>query len=364
METLWQDVRYGIRLLLRNPGFTAITVVTLALGIGASTALGAGRYRLVRQLLTEAVLLALLAGGLGLLIVNWGIDLIMKLTDGSGPRLREVGVDIHVLGATIAISALTFVLLAGTGLMIQTVVRLLHVNPGFDPHNLVGFQVETPQVRYESYDQTIASRGQREAFYKVLAARLHSLPGVLSIGLCRPCGWSECDVEGRAQPLRIEMTYCGVDDVDYFHAMRIPLIKGRLLVEADADTVPVKVIVNESMARLCWPGQDPLNKRFTRMSKSQEYEVVGVVGDVRDYNLGEKPEPHFYAPFKELLKLEMPFGLFIIRCQGRSDPCAKMRVEYGDSRMTALLQDIRYRFRILMRRPAVKVTRITKLRYE
>jgi len=327
--------------------------------IAIRMALGAGRLRLIRLLLTEAVLLALLAGGLGLLLTFWGIDLLTVLIPSNVPRLKEIGVDVGVLSSTIFISMLTgvafglvpawqsfnpdfvaalkeggrtvnfgfgrvhfrnllvgseialaLILLIGTGLLIQSVVRLLRVDTGFDPSDLMGFQIEAPQTGYREF-------GQREALYRQLAQRLRSLPDVRSVGLCRPRGLSDYDVEGRTTPVRIANTYCGVDDVDYFRAMRIPLLKGRLLTEADADVSPENIVINESMARLLWPGQEPIGKIFERTEKSEGSVVVGVVADVKDYRLDQEPTPRFYSPFKVLLRHgAMPFGHFMIRTSG------------------------------------------------
>ena len=326
--------------------------------IAIRMALGAGRSHLVRLLLTEAILLALLAGGLGLLLTYWGIDLLTGLVSARIPRLQQVGVDIGVLAATVFISVLTgvvfglgpawqsfnpqfsealkesqrtvnfgfgrlhvrnllvgseialaLVLLIGSGLLIQSVVRLLRVDTGFDPHNLVGFQVEAPQTGYEEF-------GQRQAFYRQLSERFRALPGVRSVGVCRPQGNSDYEVEGQTTPIQIARTYCGVGDIDYFRAMRIPLLKGRLLTEADADASPANIVVNETMARQLWPGEDPLGKRFGRTEDIEGYVVVGVVANVKDYRLDQEPYARYYLPFEGLLRSSMPFGHFMLRTYG------------------------------------------------
>jgi len=307
--------------------------------IAIRMALGAGRFRLVRLLLTEAILLALLAGGLGLLLTYWGIDVLTALVPPPIPRLQQIRVDIGVLAATVLISVLTgvvfglvpawqsfnpqfsealkegqrtvnfgfghlhvrnllvgseialaLVLLIGSGLLIQSVIRLLRVDTGFDPRNLIGLQVEAPQTGYEEF-------GQREAFYRQLSERFRALPGVQSVGVCRPQGYSDYEMEGQTAPIQIARTYCGVGDIDYFRAMRIPLLKGRLLTEADADASPANILVNETLARLLWPGGEAIGQRFRRTNGSEPCEVVGVVGDVVD-DPERGPLAQYYEPYE------------------------------------------------------------------
>lgn len=323
-------------------------------------ALGASRYRVIKQLLTEAILLALLAGTIALLFAAWGIDLLTVFVEGNMPRLQPVGMNLRVLDLAVCLSILTgigfgiapawhsfrtrpaeamkenqrtvgcspgrqrirsllvvsevalaFMLLIGAGLMIQTVTRLLHTDPGFDPHNLMGLQIEMPMVGYESY-------GQRQAIFKEFADRFRALPGVSSLGVCRSQGAHDYEIEATTTQAHVWLHYCGTGDLDYFRAMKIPLRRGRLLTPADADSSPKSMVINESMARLCWPGQDPLGKRCKE--REAEYVVVGVIADAKDYGLGLKPEPMCYLPLEDLLRRGMTWPHFIIRAH--DDPLA------------------------------------------
>jgi predicted permease len=233
--------------------------------IAVRMAVGAGRFRLVRQLLTESVLLALLAGGLGLLLTYWMAELLTALIPTNIPRMKEITVDAGMLGLACLISvmtgvgfglvpawqssrpqlnealkeggqsmqvgfgrkyfrnllvvsevALTLVLLVGAGLMIRSVVRLLHVDTGFDPHNML-------RVGLSLSDQS----GERHILYEKMAERLQALPGAQSVGLCEPGISSEYVAEGETTPIEVRCTGCSTGSSDYFKAINVPLLKGR-----------------------------------------------------------------------------------------------------------------------------------------
>src|SRR5438477_6940444 len=245
------------------------------------TAMGASRWRIVRQLLTESILLSLAGGALGLLLATWGVKLIIAISPNSIPRSREIGVDNRVLIFTIAMAALTgiifglvpalqaskpdlnetlkdagrgstgrrhvlrnvlvvaevmmtMMLLVGAGLMIRSFYRLQHVDPGFNADNLLTFAIALPTQKYKEDAQQIN-------FYEQLVERLRRLPGVEAVGLATglPLGnngnQTSFVVEGQPPPTpdKTPLTEMVAASPDYFRAMGITLLKGRNFTEAD-----------------------------------------------------------------------------------------------------------------------------------
>ncbi|HSL53770.1 MAG TPA: ABC transporter permease, partial [Pyrinomonadaceae bacterium] len=327
------------------------------------TALGASRWRLIRQTLTESVLLSLLGGGLGLLLAFWLVTLLSKITAVNIPRLDKISVDQRVLLATLGFSLLTglltglapawrsseprlyewikdgmrgsftpsrrrvssllviaevalaVVLLVGGGLMLKSFVQLLRVDPGFQPHQVLRLDVALPELKYRE-------PGQQVAFYNDLIARLNGLPGVESVGattqtpLSPGDNWSAFALEGRPDPPPGQQQQAAIRAVsdDYFSTMQIPLRKGRFLNNSDARVaLPLirwfpqqpfpkrfdepqaapAVVINETMARLYFPNEDPVGRRL-RIILSPWLTVVGVVGDVRHSGLNTPPNPEIY----------------------------------------------------------------------
>ncbi|HSE30846.1 MAG TPA: ABC transporter permease [Pyrinomonadaceae bacterium] len=347
------------------------------------SALGASRWRLVRQSLTESLLLSLIGGGLGLLVAVWVIELSSKITAVNLPRLDQVNVDRRVLFATIGFSliaglltgvgpalrnseprlikwinesgrtsgskgrrrvssalvvievALAVVLLVGSGLMLKSFVRLIRVDPGFDPHRVLTLDLALPGLRYKEPRQQIA-------FYEDLMTRLRSLPGVESVGastqtpLSRGDNWSGFAIEGRPVPEgQLQQAATRAVSNDYFQTLRIPLRKGRFFTNADArialplirwfpqqpypehfnESQPTPaVIINETMARLYWPNQDPLGQRI-KIIESPWMTVVGVVGDVHHTSLAVPPNPEIY-----LSHLQEPQGALALMIRSNGDP--------------------------------------------
>jgi putative ABC transport system permease protein len=321
--------------------------------IAVRAALGASRWRIVRQLLTESVLLALCGGALGILICVLSVRWMHILGTKSIPRLADVGVDGRVLLFTLSLSllsgilfglapalrisrldlnstlkdasrgsagtsavwgrgnnvrrllviselALSVVLLIGAGLLIRSFLSLQNVRPGFEPRGVLTFDLTMTGSRY-SDKQVILNT------YKQLWERLERLPGanaaggVTSLPLSQAFAWTPITVEGRT-PLPGEK-FLNADERlvggQYFEAMGIPLRRGRFFNEQDDATKPVAVIVDEYMAEQLWPGQDPIGKRIHIVELKSEnpwQTVVGVVGRVKQDSLDSEARIAFYLP--------------------------------------------------------------------
>src|SRR5215470_9025024 len=354
--------------------------------IAIRAALGAGRGRLIRQMLTESLLLAGVGGGAGLLTALWITVLLRKIKAVNIPRLEQVNIDGRVLAATVGFALLTgiltglapawrssrpnvsqwfndgtrtsmglgrsrlgsllvvlevalaLVLLIGGGLMLKSFFHLINVDPGFNMHNVLRVDLGLPGPRYPGARQQMR-------FYEQLIEGIKALPGVESVGatsvtpLSGADSWLPFSIEGRPAPPPGQEPNAGARCVsnDYFRAMRIPLRKGRFFSDADARLAlpviryyeqqpypahfndpqpPPVIIINETMARMFWPNQDPIGQRI-RIIASPWLTVVGVVGDVRHEGLNSRPNPEMY-----MSHLQEPRGDLAIVTRTSGDPLA------------------------------------------
>ena len=316
--------------------------------IAVRTALGASRWRVARQVLVESVLLSLAGGVAGALLAVWGVGLLVAARPSDVPRLAEVGVDARVLAATIAVSllvglacglpsalgdatrtvasvlrsasirataaratlrfrgglvvgqvSLALVLLAGAGLLVRSLQKLESVDPGFDPAHLLTVSLDLPAGTY-------SDPARQAGFYSQLLERVRGLPGVDAAGavnLLPLTGQNSAtgfSIVGRPAPAPGQgpVADIRVADLDYFHAMRIPLRRGRTPTEADRPGSPPVIVVNETLARLIWPGEDPIGQRVkvNWIESSPEAAVIGVVGDVHGAGLDGDIRPTIYYP--------------------------------------------------------------------
>ena len=313
-------------------------------------ALGAGRWRLVRQLLTESVMLALIGGAVGVLIAYWGVDLLRTLNPGRAaqftPGWDRIGVDPAVLAFNLGLSffsgllfglapawqisktdlnqtlkeggrqtstgshrlrgllvisevAISLMLLVSAGLLMRTFLVLLKTEPGFNPRNVMTMRLSLQGTKYKD-------DAQQSAFYQELLRRIQSLPGVESAAAVNylPLGGSNSSdsflVEGIPDPppgQEFVGRYRNCTP-DYFRTMGIQVLKGRAFTDQDRPGSPPVIIVNETMAQKYWPGADPIGKRVrfnAPLSKAPWMQVVGVVQDVK-HNLQTPVTTDYYLP--------------------------------------------------------------------
>ena len=338
--------------------------------IAVRAALGAGRRRLLRQLLTESITLSLLGGGAGVLLGAWGVQALLALNPISIPHYNEIRVDPLVLIFTLAISMLTgilfglapawqtlkfdlhtalkeggrtsiadagqrrlssllviaetamaMVLLIGAGLLLKSFAHLLDVKPGFVTENVLTLQVGLPNAGYQDPQKRIQ-------FMKQLEQNLAATPGVSSVGFVTRLPLMSAlnnittflTIEGRQVPAgeRPEIDFRRAS-TGYFQTMGIPLLAGRLVTEQDVTNNTGAVVINEAMAKRYWPGEDPVGKRIsTAISNGQQTNwqtIVGVVGSVRHLGLDVEPRPEVYYH----TNTNPPFGPVVV-LRTTSDP--------------------------------------------
>jgi len=320
--------------------------------IAIRTALGASRVLVVRQLLCESLLLALLGGAAGLLLAWWGVDLLGAAGPQGLPHLGQIKVNTMVAAFTCALAlgstllfglipalqvsrsavneslqqgakgstggihgnrlraflvisqvSLSLLLLAGAGLLIKSFLNLRATDPGFDPVRLMTFQINLPRIRYPEPDQQIRT-------HDGIVEKLAAIPGVESVGAVNPLplgtnSSSRTFMVSGAAPLPLGnhpgSGYLTVKP-EYFKTMKIPLLQGRAFTNADTKDSPLVSMINEAFARKHFPDRNPIGQQVMLDQgdgKTSSYEVVGVVGNSRHDSLATPPGPELYIPFSQ-----------------------------------------------------------------
>jgi macrolide transport system ATP-binding/permease protein len=319
--------------------------------MGIRAALGAGRWRLVRQHLTESLLLALLGGGAGLILANWAAGFLSSLPLGTNlpitfnfepdlrvyvyalasvllsavvvgliPALRVARYDVnsvlreggrtasegrrrHIARNTLVVAQLagSLLLLIVAGLFVRSLDKAQQVYLGFDPNHVLNFSLDVQQV---GYDKT---RG--EEFFRQVDERIRAIPGVVSVAqaFVVPMGVVSTDnpvtVEGRPAEPGEHVPTVMYNDItpSYFDTLRIPVLRGRTFTDADNEKAPAVAIINQTMAKQFWPSENALGKRFSIKGHAGPFiEVVGVVQDGKYKSVVEDPTPFFYLPSRQV----------------------------------------------------------------
>jgi putative ABC transport system permease protein len=375
------EIRTALLVLLGAVGFVLLiacaNVANLLLARASSrqreiairAALGAGRWRVVRQLLTESLLLAFAGGAAGLLLALWGVELLVALSPPNLLGAERVGISLTVLGFTFAVSlltgvvfglapaleaarfnpheslketgksstggsrsrhlrnafvvsevALSLVLLVGAGLLIRSFMRLQAVDPGFDPQNVLTMRVQLPGSKYRE-------EPKRLAFFREATERIRALPGVSAVSIASAPPFAgigaatSFTIEGQPEPAvgQKPVTDVRVTDENYFATMSIPIVRGRTYSVQESTEARKVVVINEALARKYFPGEEPIGKRvLVEMKQTAEpTEIIGVVGDAKYATLEGETRPMVYWPHPELSYNAMTF---LVRTTG--DPAA------------------------------------------
>ena len=320
--------------------------------IAVRCTLGANRWRLVRQLLTESILLSLAGGTAGMLLAFWGVPALTALAPvGTVPRTEMIRIDGWVLAFTAGLSILTgilfglapafratrhstrealssagrtltrshegirgaltiseialaLILLTGAGLMLKSFLRLRSVDPGFSTQRLITLTVDLPDSNYRA-------AAQLQAFHTRTMAELSRLPGVLAAALVNYLPLAEeltrgdFQVEGGLRPKGFIVDKPCVSS-GYFRTMEIHLLRGREFTERDTATAPAVVVVSQSVAQTLWPGEDPIGKRISMEDDPGPGDwltVIGVADDVKQKGLAEKSDPAIYQSYLQITHL-------------------------------------------------------------
>jgi len=385
-EQLTHNARPTMLVLLGAAGFVLLiacaNVANLNLSrmvrrereLAVRAALGAGRVRMFRQLLTESSLLALIGGGIGLLF-SWGaLNLLVSFAARFTPRAREIHLDATVLLFTLVVAVLTsllsgtapalaaretvvgslkeggaqstvgrgrhrmrsllivaqvavsFLLLIGAGLMLRSFAKLQHVDPGFQPENVLTMQIGLNFTKYNTNDK-------QRAFFETFLDKVEAQSGVksaaasmmipLTAGMTMMGDFQiegQPPVPGQALPV----ADFRVISPNYFETLHIPIFEGRVFTRADRPGAPDVAIVNRSAARHFWGAQDPVGKRFSVDGGKAWIQIAGVAGDVRQYGLDKEPVDEIYVPLAQSPLLD---GILVIKTAGEPMSVARSIIE-------------------------------------
>jgi putative ABC transport system permease protein len=376
-QALFEYIRPALLLLLGAVGLllllACVNVSSLLLArvtgrrkeMAIRAALGAGRGRLVMQILSESLLLSLVGGVLGVFFAVWGVDLLSAVLPRTLPMAEAgaeiarpaIGVDARALAFALLIStgaalvfglipalygagadvndalkaggrtsspspgrttvwrflvagevALASMLLIGAGLAMKSFVNLQHVNPGIRPHHVLTFRMRLPT------DNLYKSDREQAVFYRRVIDNVEQIPGIQSAGLSDvlPLGQQNdreyFTIENRPLPPGQSL----VADFRrisprYLNTMGVPLLEGRLLSDRDGADAPLVILIDETLARQYWPNENPLGRRMRLWGQFRQ--VVGIVGQVHHYGLEKQPEPTIYAPFEQMPNKSMALAV-------------------------------------------------------
>jgi predicted permease len=390
MEQAVGSIRSALWILLAGIGcvllMASVNVANLLLArsiarekeLATRAALGAGRARLARQLLTESLLFALAGGVVGMLIMRWGVQGLVALAPADLPRMDEVSVDLRVVLVTalttmitgilvgllpvmssagispqstlqdhsrgtvggslrrraraalvVAEVALAVALTTGAGLLIRSFLGVLSVNPGFETEHLLTWQMNIPD--------RLHSPEERLAFYRDFFARIEALPGVVQVGGTTRIPLGSTSVTTTVQIDGKPVPTAELPEVqfrramhNYFSAMGIPIVKGRGFSLEDGPMAPPIVVINQTMARRLFGGEDPIGQRV-RMGPGPSgpwSTIVGVIGDVRHGGLEEEPQPEMYITYLQ----NPPVSPFIV-IRATGDPAALVETVKSEARL-------------------------------
>jgi putative ABC transport system permease protein len=344
--------------------------------IALRTALGASRGRLVRQLMTESVLVSAIGGSIGLGLAAWGVDLLIASAPDSIPRIQEVGVDARVAGFTALVSlatglvfglvpalrasraplndalkeggraggggvhgfagralvvsevALSLVLLIAAGLLIHSFTLLQDVAPGFDSSRLLTFRLSLPESRYTTFQ-----KGQ--SFFDEFFTGLRRSPGVRGVAAINALPFSglggsrSFHIEGREEKRPEDQTEEQLRIVTdgYFAAMGIPIVAGREFTDRDALNQPRVAVVNDAMAKKHWPHESPIGRRVSFSTDEPHwYEIVGVAGNIKHRALEAADRPELYVPYRQPLFAGWTVRPMYVIARTSADPASTVAI--------------------------------------
>ena len=333
-------------------GLFLVRASTRTREVAMRVALGASARRLVQQLLTESLLIAVVGGALGLVLGAIGIPMLISASQAGLPRAKEIGLDGHVLEFTLVMSVLcglifglapalelskvnlndgmresgrgssggaarqklrqflvvaqvsiSLILLAGSGLLLKSFVKLEAVDPGFNPNHLLVVRLALPKTQYRGREGVVN-------FYRALSPRIEGLPGVKSVAVANVIPTDgflatvDFNLVGRGWTAdKFPEAHYRMTTPSYFRTLRIPLIAGREFSESDTEQGAPVVIINQTLAKRYWPGGNPIGGHLQMddtQKEMREVEIVGVVGDVHDFGLDNDSRAEIYTPISQV----------------------------------------------------------------